>query len=139
MRDYKFFCFGGEVRCFKVDFDRFIEHHANYYDKDKNLLKFGEADYPPIYRREIEMPSNIDIMIDFAEQLSRNIPFLRADFYDVDGKTYFGELTFYPASGFGKFTSEEWDNVLGRWIRLPKTVCGGGESIYFKRNNMCFA
>ena len=51
------------------------------------------------------MPSNIDIMIDFAEQLSRNIPFLRADFYDVDGKTYFGELTFYPASGFGKFTS----------------------------------
>ena len=138
LRDYKFFCFGGEVRCFKVDFDRFIEHHANYYDKDKNLLKFGEANYPPVYSREIEMSSNIDTMISFAEQLSKNIPFLRADFYDVDGKTYFGELTFYPASGFGNFTSEEWDNVLGKWIELPQTVCGGGkvEHIFQKKQSV---
>ena len=139
LRDYKFFCFGGEVRCFKVDFDRFIEHHANYYDKDKNLLKFGEANYPPVYSREIEMSSNIDTMISFAEQLSKNIPFLRADFYDVDGKTYFGELTFYPASGFGNFTSEEWDNVLGKWIELPQIVCvwGGKSRAYISKETIC--
>lgn len=124
--DYKFFCFGGEVRCFKVDFDRFIEHHANYYDKAGNILKFGEADLPPIYDKNIKMPKNIDKMVELAEKLTAQQPFLRADFYDANGKIYFGELTFFPASGFGKFTSEEWDLKLGEWIKLPDKESWGG-------------
>lgn len=124
--DYKFFCFGGEVRCFKVDFNRFIEHHANYYDKEGNILKFGEAELSPIYDKKIKMSKNIGKMVELAEKLTVQQAFLRADFYDSNGKIYFGELTFFPASGFGKFTSEYWDLKLGEWLQLPnKEVFGG--------------
>ena len=117
--DYKFFCFSGEVKCFKVDFERFVEHHANYYDKKGNILKFGEAELPPIYDKKLKMSKNIDKMVELAEKLSAQQSFLRVDFYDSNGKIYFGELTFYPASGYGKFTSEDWDLKLGEWIKLP--------------------
>lgn len=47
LKDYKFFCFNGIVKCMKIDFGRFIDHHANYYDADFNLLPFGEGKFPP--------------------------------------------------------------------------------------------
>ncbi len=124
LRDYKFFCFGGVCKCMKVDFDRFIEHCANYYDPEGNLLDFGERICPPNKQKEIILPANMSRMIEFAERLSQGIPFLRADFYDVNGTIYFGELTFYPASGFGSFTDDAWDAKLGEWIELPKSVGG---------------
>lgn len=118
LRDYKFFCFGGKVKCYKVDFDRFVDHHANYYDKESNLLRFGEVVCPPQFDKSIEMPATLRKMEEFAELLSKDIPFLRVDFYDVRGNIYFGELTFYPASGMGKFTEDQWDSVLGSWIKI---------------------
>jgi uncharacterized protein YqgQ len=119
LKDYKFFCFGGKAKCFKVDFDRFIEHHANYYDVDKNLLDFGEASYPPDRKKKIDIrATELHEMEQLAEKLSKGIPFLRADFYDVNGNVYFGELTFYPASGFGEFTSTKWDEIMGEWIPI---------------------
>ena len=124
LRDYKFFCFGGVCKCMKVDFDRFIEHRANYYDLKGNLLDFGEAVYPPDKKKNIILPSNMDKMIELAEKLSKGTPFLRVDFYDVNGDIYFGELTFFPASGFGIFTDEEWNYKLGNWIELPEIIGG---------------
>ena len=118
LRDYKFFCFGGVCKCMKVDFDRFIEHRANYYDTDGNLLDFGEAICPPNPSKNIVLPKNKEKMIQLAEELSANIPFLRVDFYDVNGDIYFGELTFFPATGLGSFTDDEWDNKLGSWIEI---------------------
>lgn len=123
--DYKFFCFGGEVKCFKVDYDRFIEHHANYFDKNGNILPFGEADLPPIYDKNIKMTKNLEKMCELAEKLTAGKPFLRADFYDVEGKIYFGELTFYPASGMGKFTDDSWDECLGKWLKLSNNINRG--------------
>lgn len=120
LRDYKFFCFNGKVKCFKIDFDRFLQHRANYYDTSLKILPFGEAICPPDYNRNLEIPEQINKMIMLAEKLSKDIPFLRVDFYEVNGKIYFGELTFFPASGLGKFTNEEWDKTLGSWIELPK-------------------
>ncbi len=122
LRDYKFFCFGGVCKCMKVDFDRFIEHHANYYDPQGNLIDLGETICPPDPQKNIVLPANMDKMISLAEELSQGIPFLRADFYDVNGQIYFGELTFYPASGFGAFTIDAWDTKLGKWIELPKSI-----------------
>lgn len=119
LRDYKFFCFNGVCRIFKIDFDRFTEHRANYYDCDGNLLNLGESVCPPDFERNIHLPENLETMIKLAEKLSTNLPFLRVDFYEVNGKVYFGELTFYPASGFGSFTDEEWDKKLGSWVKLP--------------------
>lgn len=119
LRDYKFFCFNGKVKCFKVDYGRFKDHHANYYDKDGHVLELGEELYPPIIEKKIEMPQNLLLMEEFAEKLSSGIPFVRVDFYEVDGRVYFGELTFYPASGFGAFVFEGNDEMMGEWIDLP--------------------
>ena len=118
LRDYKFFCFNGKVHFFKVDFGRFVDHHANYYSVGGVLQKFGEANCPPDLTAKIELPNNIDKMIVLAEKLSKGIPFLRVDFYDVEEKIYFGELTFYPASGWGKWTSFKIDEMLGSLIDL---------------------
>lgn len=125
LRDYKFFCFGGVCKCLKVDFDRFIEHRANYYDPQGNLLDLGEKICPPNKEKVIVLPDNKEKMLHLAEKLSANIPFLRVDFYDVNGKIYFGELTFFPASGWGEFTDEKWDYKLGEWIKLPNKIGGG--------------
>lgn len=120
LRDYKFFCFNGNVRCFKVDFDRFTKHKANYYDRECNLIKFGEIVCPPDFNKNIVLPiEQIQEMIDKAELLSKNIPFVRVDFYCVDKQIYFGELTFYPASGFGEFLYSYQDKEMGDWLRLP--------------------
>lgn len=119
LRDYKFFCFNGAVKCFKIDLDRFSDHRANYYDTNNNLMKIGEACYPPDIERLIEIPHEIELMKRLAEKLTSGFPFLRADFYDVDSNVYFGELTFYPDSGFGLFTDEKFDFELGSWLKLP--------------------
>jgi len=120
LRDYKFFCFGGMVKCFKVDFDRFVEHHANYYDTEKNRLPFGEKICPPLLEKRIQHPENFEKMKRLAEILSMGMPFLRVDLYNIDGKIYFGEMTFFPDSGFGRFTDEEWNKTLGTWLQLPR-------------------
>lgn len=116
--DYKFFCFNGEPKCYKIDFDRFKNHGANYYDVNGNLLPFGEVKFPPNFDKKMEQPKNIDIMLDFAKKLSKNIPFVRVDFYEVNEKVLFGEMTFYPASGMGEFTDESADILLGEWLKI---------------------
>jgi hypothetical protein len=119
LKDYKFFCFNGKVKCFKIDFGRFIEHHANYYDTKCNLLPFGEVMYPPLFEKKLNIPDNINQMIELAEKLSQGFPFIRVDFYDASGCIYFGELTFFPASGMGQFEPEKWDYILGSYINIP--------------------
>ena len=57
-------------------------------------------------------------MIAIAERLSKDNVFLRVDLYNVDGRIYFGEMTFYPASGFGKMIPEEWDKKIGDYLDL---------------------
>ena len=116
--DYKFFCFNGKVRFFKVDFGRFVEHHANYYSPEGELLEFGEQGLEPDPSYPIELPNNLRDMIALAERMSKNEPFLRVDFYNVNGKIFFGELTFYPASGLGKWTTEETDIKIGKYLNL---------------------
>ena len=120
LKDYKFFCFNGTVKCFKIDFDRYIEHHANYYNPEGQLLPFGELLFPPIPDKIIDIPDSLPEMIRYAEMLSKGFPFMRVDFYSVNNHIYFGEITFYPASGFGKFTNDEWDIKMGEWLELPK-------------------
>lgn len=116
LKDYKFFCFNGKVKFFKVDFGRFVEHHANYYSPEGKLLDFGEQAFLPDSSYKIVLPENINEMVFLAEKLSIGIPFLRVDFYNLNGRIYFGELTFYPASGFGKWTSDEADEKIGKFL-----------------------
>lgn len=120
LRDYKFFCFGGDVKFFKIDYDRFTYHRANYYSKSGELLPFGEKICPPDYSRSIKMPVNLEKMIELAEILSSGYCFMRVDFYEVNNKIYFGELTFFPASGLSAFTDNSWDYEIGSYVKLPQ-------------------
>lgn len=121
LKDYKFFCFNSRCEFFKIDFDRQKNHHANYFSRDCELMPFGEAHFPPDYNRRLNMPSNLDEMINKAELIAASVnnAFVRVDLYNINGHIYFGEITFYPASGIGKFEPEEWDLKLGEWITLP--------------------
>lgn len=120
--DYKFFCFNGKVKFFKVDFDRFIEHHANYYTPEGTLLDFGEVGLEPDFNAKLHMPYNLNDMIILAEKLAGDIPFLRVDFYNVNGDVYFGELTFYPASGMGKWTKDDADLLIGGYLNISNLM-----------------
>lgn len=118
IKDYKFFCFNGEPRFLKVDFNRFIEHHANYYDTNWQLLPFGEAGLLPVESHIEQKPENFEEMVEIARKLSKGQPFLRVDLYNLQGKIYFGELTFFPASGLGAFSPMSADSQIGDYIKL---------------------
>lgn len=118
--DYKFFCFNGEPKVLKIDYDRSTKHHANYYDVDMNLLPFFKKSSKPEVPRVFEKPVGYDRMLEIARTLSHRIPFVRIDLYNLSGKIYFGEITFFPSSGFEPLTDDEWDAKLGSWIDLIK-------------------
>ena len=93
-----------------------MEHHANYYSLEGELLEVGEQGLEPDPNYPIELPNNLKEMISLAERLSKNESFLRVDFYNVNGTIFFGELTFYPASGMGRFTPDKSDLEIGNYL-----------------------
>lgn len=120
LRDYKFMCFNGVVKCIFVFSNRYSPTGLNIdiYDVNWNLMPFGRPNIASTGVK-IPKPKNFQKMIQYAEKLAVNIPFIRVDFYEVNGHLYFGELTFYPASGFGRFAPEYYDDILGSWLKLP--------------------
>lgn len=116
--DYKFMCFHGKVKCLFVCTERYTQDglKVTFFDTNWNVMPFER--YYPKSDTNISQPLNYHKMIELAEKLSKNIPFLRVDFYEINGQIYFGELTFYPGSGWEPFTPEEWDMKLGQWIDL---------------------
>lgn len=119
LNDYKIHCFNGVPMLIEVDFNRFIDHHRNLYDTDWHLLDM-EMNYPSDRTYVIERPKHIDIMLKIAAKLSIGIPYLRVDLYNVDGKIYFGELTFYHQAGFVHFKPKSFDAELGAKIILTQ-------------------
>ena len=120
VKDYKVWCFNGIAKCTMVCRGRFSEEglHNTFYDREWNVMLVKRPSHP-IAEIPDEKPINYEKMIEIAEELSQRIPFLRVDFYEVGGKLYFGELTFYPAAGFEGFEPEEWDYTFGEWLQLP--------------------
>ena len=116
--DYKFMCFNGTVKCSFVCTERYSSDglKVTFFDRNWDVMPF-ERHYPKSYVK-IPKPENYEMMVELAEKLSKGIPFVRVDFYNVNGQIYFGELTFYPGSGFEEFSPEEWDYILGDWINL---------------------
>lgn len=111
IEDYKFLCFNGSVEAIVVDVDRETVHKRNIYDVNWQNLEI-ETDCPKI-NRKIERPQKLTEMINIAKKLSKDFPFVRVDLYEVNGRVYFGELTFYPWSGYVKFNPIEFDKKLG--------------------------
>lgn len=122
LKDYKFFTFSGQVYCIEVDYDRFTNHHRNFYSREWEYLPFTIL-YPTNSNRKIEKPECLEEMIIIAEKLAASIgnpAFLRVDLYCIGNRIYFGELTFFHDSGEGKFYPEIYDKKLGDLISLKK-------------------
>ncbi len=117
--DYKIMCFNGIAKCLFVCTERnSVEGlKVTFFDKEWNVLPF-ERHYHKS-QSIINPPSKLNEMIQLAEKCAKDIPFVRVDFYEIDGKLYFGELTFFPGSGFEEFYPEQWDLKLGEMIKLP--------------------
>lgn len=118
--DYKLMCFNGEVKCSFTCSERFSQEglKVTFFDNDWKVMPF-ERHYPSS-KNPPKKPLNFNKMLEFATKLSRDIPFVRVDFYEINGLLYFGELTFFPGNGFEEFTPLEWDYKMGSWLKLPK-------------------
>ena len=118
LKDYKVFNFNGEPKIIQVDYNRFVNHKRNLYDIDWNYIE-ASFQYPTDFKRKISRPENLNKMLELAKILSKNIPHVRTDFYSIGDKIYFGELTFYSESGFGKFEPDEFNYKFGEYLILP--------------------
>lgn len=116
--DYKLMSFNGEVRyTFTVTGRGSAEGlKVTFFNNDWERMPF-ERHYPAS-DIPLRCPENFDKMKELAETLSKNIKFVRVDFYETDNKIYFGEMTFYPGCGYEEFTPEEWDYKLGELIKI---------------------
>ena len=121
LRDYKFFCFNGRAEYCQVIADRNTDESIDFYDRAWNHQEFigllSTAHHAPTAHHT---PETYDKMVELADCIAKevNSPFVRVDFYNVNEKIYFGEITFYPASGFGSFKPVEWNKRLGDLIVL---------------------
>ena len=120
LRDYKVYAFNGKAEYVMLCFDRFkSETKFIYFDKNWNMkkefsndgLKYGES-------INVERPTSLNKMFEFAEKLSKGIPFVRVDFYEVNGKLYFGELTFYPSAGFDNTRTKACQEYLDEALQI---------------------
>lgn len=124
--DYKWYCFDGEPRYCQVIQDRRRKETIDFFDTEWNHQEFvglnpaaGLAAVTPT------RPKNLEVQIEIARKLSKDMPFSRIDLYEVGENEYFGEITLYPASGFGTFTPWQYNEILGAMLNLPGEKWGG--------------
>lgn len=116
VKDYKFYCFNGEPKLMLCVSGRYTEKHKDYFDMNYNRL--------PIRRGGTESeqippkPDCFEEMKTLAATLSEGLRQVRIDLYEINGKVYFGEYTFFSGGGFELFQPEEWERQLGDWIDL---------------------
>lgn len=121
LTDYKIHCFNGEPRMILVCKDRFTETGLteDFFSPQWEHLDICRPTNPNA-SQPIPKPEELTKMLSLAQTLSQGIPFLRVDFYIIEHRIYFSELTFFPAAGFERFVPEEWDYILGEWLELPR-------------------
>lgn len=120
LSDYKIHCFNGIPKFILVCRNRFSEHGLtdDFFTPNWEHLDVRRPTHPNS-DITIPKPSNLTEMLELAEKLSKGIPFVRVDLYTVNGHIYFGEMTFFPASGFSPFVPSSWDRIFGEWVILP--------------------
>lgn len=117
LKDYKFFCFNGEPKALFIASERSTgKTKFDFFDMDFNHLPFMQ--HYPNASKEIKKPSGFNEMVKLSKILSQEVPHVRIDFYEVNGRIYFGEFTFYHFSGFRRFEPEKYDELFGEWLKL---------------------
>lgn len=122
LKDYKVMCFDGEPKLIELHMGRFTDHQTqDFYDTNWNKLNISQniVSQYKISNNIMPPPPALEEMVHLSRILAANTPHLRVDWYSVNGKLYFGELTFFDGSGFDPYDRYEDDLMLGSWISLP--------------------
>ena len=119
IKDYKFWCFNGVPKFFSIGSGG--GHGAiNHYDFEGNYLPgLSRIEYPSDPSKKYEMPKNLNEMIEYAKILSKEFLFVRVDFYEIEGKTILGEMTFIPGAGSVKYKDNKYNKIVGSYLHLP--------------------
>src|SRR5699024_7133094 len=118
INDYKFLCFNGNPEYIILDIDRQSDHKRIIYDSEWHYLNI-KTDKDNVGDK-VEKPKKLDEMISIAKILSEDFPFVRVDLYSVNNKIYFGELTFYPWTGYVKFNPDSTDFEIGNKFEINR-------------------
>lgn len=120
LTDYKFLCFNGMPIYCQAITDRGTNNMAlNYYDMNWRPCKeISRLDLPANYNKIDKKPETFELMKEYATKLSKDFKFVRVDFYEIDAKVYFGELTFIPAASYVKYKNPKTDFELGDLLKL---------------------
>lgn len=119
LSDYKFFCFNGEPKYCQVIRDRHTKETIDFYDMDWNHAPFIGLNFMAKNgMKPVSRPIHLEIMKNICRKLSKDMKFVRIDLYVINEQVYFGEITLYPASGFGNFSPKGWNEKLGKLIKI---------------------
>lgn len=118
LKDYKVFNFNGQPKVIQVDFGRFVCHKRNLYDTKWNYIP-AEILYPTDANMKIPKPESLTELLTLAKKLSKDFIHVRTDFYIINNKIYFGELTFLHGAGYESFRPEKFGQLMGKWLHLP--------------------
>ena len=117
--DFKFYCFSGELKYFMISKGEFEHNVRNHkFDANKKSIDYYFKKKSTLPLEEAILPDNIDEMIEIVKILCKPFPHVRVDLYNLDGKIYFGELTFHSNSGFVSVYDKDFDKEIGSWIHL---------------------
>lgn len=114
--DYKILCFNGEAKYILVCSER--DNGRDYFDTSWNYIPFVKKEFRS--KHKILKPKNLELMIKYAEIISKPFNFARIDFYNLNGKIYFGEITLTPAAGMNDYITHEAQLRLGNLIEIPQ-------------------
>ena len=118
--DYKFFCFNGEAKSLFIASERMnnnTETRFDFFDRQFNHIDVTNGH--PNADKLPEKPVSYEQMLEIADKLSEGIPHVRVDLYEINGKVYFGEMTFYHWGGLVPFKPQKWDYIFGDMLKLP--------------------
>jgi hypothetical protein len=119
--DCKFYCFNGTPKFvfFSLINNTNTQRFVNYYDLKWNEFPVSKG-LKNVTKHSFEKPDNFDEMINLAPKLADNLPFVRVDFYNINEKIIFGEMTFYPSDGKRDYYPDKYNKIIGDYITLPK-------------------
>jgi hypothetical protein len=120
--EYKVYCFHGIPKLIAVHINRFSDHKGNYYNTKWNVIKNIKTNYRD-NNLNFEKPKELDEMLEYAKKLSDKFIHVRVDFYIVNSKIYFGEMTFTDGAGFDNFRPRRFDETLGNLMDLKNIDC----------------
>ncbi|MBB1512578.1 glycosyl transferase [Tessaracoccus sp. MC1627] len=119
LRDYKFMMIHGELQFILAIQGRYTHEQSGVYDGHWRRMPFDYG-YRAGEPHDIARPKALREMVEIAETLSSDFPLVRVDFYEVDGRVYFGEVTFTPGNGLSDFDPIEHDSEFGSRLNLPE-------------------